>query len=200
MNTYEEFVKTTDMKVDDIQFYLDGYNEEHGEISGVIKRIRRGDYDETDIHYGDKCSVYLTKHGLKKTLVEFDECRGDLLKEIGDEHWYLTRFIQCIGLNWNNIEQLNMIKLKERQKRNLIIGKGVIGKMSERIKLTEDDFRTDCVSGIKDYFFDEDVIKQILENQEKLEKIKELTFHAGCMGNPDCVLCPIVKILEESKQ
>lgn len=64
------------------------------------------------------------KTWIKKALVEFDECRSDLLKEIGDEYWYLTRFIQCIGLNWNNIEKLNIIKLKERQKRNLIIGKG----------------------------------------------------------------------------
>jgi len=31
--------------------------------------------------------------------------------------------------------------------------------------------------------------------KEKLEKIKKLTFHAGCNGNPNCVLCPIVKIL-----
>lgn len=34
MNDYEKFVETTDLKVDaddDIQFYLDGMNEEHGE-------------------------------------------------------------------------------------------------------------------------------------------------------------------------
>jgi len=118
--SYEEFVKTTDLKVDaddDIQFYFDGYNEEHGEVSGVIKRMRRGDY-------GLEVSTHLIKYGLKSTLIEFDKCRGDLLKEIGDEHWYLTRFIQCFGLNWNNIEQLNMMKLKARMEQNKIMGSG----------------------------------------------------------------------------
>lgn len=127
MNKYEEFIKTTDLKVnadDDLQFYLDGYNEEHGEISGVIKRMRRGDYDKTQFTPGYKCSEYLIKYGLKEALTEFDECRDDLLKEIGDEHWYLTRFLQTIGISWDQVEQLNMMKLKKRVEQNIIIGKG----------------------------------------------------------------------------
>lgn len=124
---YEDFIKTTDLKVnadDDIQFYLDGYNEEHGEISGVIKRMRRGDYDNSLININ--VSGYLIKHGLKETLSEprFIQCRIDLLKEIGDEHWYLTRFLQTINTTWTAVEAANMIKLKERVKKNLIIGKG----------------------------------------------------------------------------
>ncbi len=44
MNNYEKFVRDNSFSVsDDIQFYLDGMNEEYGEISGVIKRMRRGD-------------------------------------------------------------------------------------------------------------------------------------------------------------
>jgi len=126
MNNYEEFVKTTDLKVDaddDIQFYLDGMNEEHGEISGVIKRARRGDYDDIIIDELT-ASRFLIKYGLKKTLIEFDKIREDLIKEIGDHHWYQTRFIQVIGLSWNNIEELNKIKLKCRLEKNQIIGSG----------------------------------------------------------------------------
>jgi len=35
-------------------------------------------------------------------------------------------------------------------------------------------------------------------DKKKLEKIKELSFHAGCNGNNNCVLCPINKIFGES--
>lgn len=126
MNSYEKFVETTDLKVDaddDIQFYLDGMNEEHGEISGVIKRMRRGDYDYLAFD-GITVSKFLIRHGLKKTLVEFDKPRSDLLKEIGDHHWYQTRFLQVIGISWNQVEMLNMVKLKKRVSQNQIIGKG----------------------------------------------------------------------------
>ena len=41
---YFDFVKTTDISNHDLQFYLDGMNEENGEISGVLKRVRRGDF------------------------------------------------------------------------------------------------------------------------------------------------------------
>ena len=44
LSKYEEFVKTTDISDHYFQFYLDGMNEENGEISGVFKRMRRGDY------------------------------------------------------------------------------------------------------------------------------------------------------------
>ena len=119
--TYEEFVKTTDLKVDaddDIQFYFDGYNEEHGEVSGVIKRMRRGDYDKLRTHHGSNLHVseYLIEFGLKETLEEWDECRGDLMKEIGDEHWYLTRFLQVNNITWDQIERINMMKLNLKEK------------------------------------------------------------------------------------
>lgn len=125
---YEEFIKTTDLKVDaedDLQFYLDGYDEEHGEIHGVIKRMRRGDYDDLrDDATTYRTSKYLIEFGLKRTLSRFDKCREDLLKEIGDEHWYLTRFLQGIGITWDQTEKLNTLKLVERVKKNMIIGKG----------------------------------------------------------------------------
>ena len=41
------------------------------------------------------------------------------------------------------------------------------------------------------------VIQENKTLKEKLEEIKKLSFHAGCCGNPNCVLCPIMKILEE---
>ncbi len=128
MTEYENFIKTTDLKVnadDDIQFYLDGMSEEHGEIYGVIKRMRRGDYDKMGIEYADvKVSVYLIEHGLKPTLNKFPDCMYDLVKEIGDHHWYETRFLQVLELSWKSVDDVNMSKLKRRVTQGQIIGKG----------------------------------------------------------------------------
>jgi len=117
---YEEFVKTTDTKVGehDLQFYLDGMNEEHGEISGVIKRARRGDYGE-DIRQTLAEIDSRLRYILTKTIV-----RADIIKEIGDRHWYETRFLQEIKADWNMVEQYNMDKLQKRVDKNLIVGKG----------------------------------------------------------------------------
>ena len=37
----------------------------------------------------------------------------------------------------------------------------------------------------------------IIMYKQKIEKIKLCTLHAGCNGNPQCHLCPIVAILEK---
>lgn len=129
LNDYEKFVKTTDLKVDaddNIQFYLDGWDEEHGEVHGVIKRMRRGDYDEVSLEkYGHKVSTFLIQFGLKKTLDKFPECKRDLVKELGDEHWYKTRFIQSgLNMDWSGIEGANMEKLKKRVEQGNLIGHG----------------------------------------------------------------------------
>ena len=116
---YEDFVMDANRGPagDDIQFYLDGMNEESGEINGVIKRMRRGDY-------GEKVQKSILDYGLRTTLYQFDKCREDLVLEIGDRHYYETKFLQKLGLNWDNIESLNIIKLKERMKKGTIVGKG----------------------------------------------------------------------------
>jgi hypothetical protein len=38
-----------------------------------------------------------------------------------------------------------------------------------------------------------------LKQKEILDKIDHMTLHAGCMGNENCNLCPIQKLLEELK-
>ena len=82
-NEYEEFIKTTDLKIDsedDLQFYLDGYDEEHGEIHGVIKRMRRGDYDKRGGVGGLRCSEYLIKYGLKTTIFNVSNLRNGYIQ------------------------------------------------------------------------------------------------------------------------
>ena len=121
---YEEFVKTTDIslkhnvKGHDLQFYLDGMSEEHGELFGVTKRIRRGDY-------GENVKEFISNGGsLKIAILCYKDIFEDVLKEIGDHHWYETRFIQELGLNWDRVEDRNMNKLTERVNTDTIMGKG----------------------------------------------------------------------------
>ena len=115
MFDYEKFVM--DIPRNDIQLELDGMGEECGEIFGVIKRMRRGDY-------GGEVQQYIIKYGLKNTLQSFDKPRMDLLKEIGDLHYYITRIILEIGVNREYIELLNRAKYENRLEKGNLLGKG----------------------------------------------------------------------------
>lgn len=101
----------------DIEFYFDGMREESGEISGVLKRIRRGDYGEKTM------KLSMTK-GMGYALKHDDTALRDFVKELGDEHWYQTRALQELGLSWLYVEKVNMEKLKKRKESGKIIGKG----------------------------------------------------------------------------
>lgn len=114
---YEDFVKTTDISNHDLQFYMDGMNEENGEISGVLKRIRRGDY-------GDGTKSISETEGVGNALRSNTVALLDFIKEVGDEHWYQTRALQVLGLSWSDVESLNMSKLKKRKETDTLMGKG----------------------------------------------------------------------------
>ena len=123
---YNEFVKTTDVTdKNDTQFYLDGMSEEHGEIFGIIKRIRRGDYDNLGVGINDLSpSNMVNIMGLSAVVQNFYIIKDDLIKEIGDHHWYETRLLQIFGMTWDEVEKINMEKLEKRKKQNKIMGKG----------------------------------------------------------------------------
>lgn len=116
---YSDFVKTTDIKAGqhDIEFYFDGMREENGEISGILKRVRRGDY-------GEGAQLMLRQEGMLATIQSYTNILLDLIKEIGDEHWYQTRALQEIGIDWDTIEKANMEKLAKRVEKGTIVGKG----------------------------------------------------------------------------
>ncbi len=115
--TYEDFAETTDVSNQSLQFYLDGMNEENGEISGIFKRIRRGDY-------GEEAKTSIETKGLKWVVMGNNEIKNDILKEIGDRHWYTTRFLQNIDSTWKEVEIINVDKLKKRLRDGKIVGKG----------------------------------------------------------------------------
>lgn len=115
---YEEFTETTDISDHDLQFYLDGMSEEHGELFGVFKRMRRGDYgEEIKKQFKQGFPLYQIIHTNHDILI-------DIFKELGDHHWYETRFIQELGYSWKDVEELNMNKLDKRIETKTLMGKG----------------------------------------------------------------------------
>lgn len=116
---YYEFIKTTDLSNHNLQFYLDGMTEEGGEVAGIFKRMRRGDY-------GDSVKYAVEDHGcmIKSVINNFDQVKQDLIKEVGDLHWYTTRLLQEIGVTWEEVEKVNLEKLLKRKDKGLLMGKG----------------------------------------------------------------------------
>lgn len=81
-------------------FYLAlGLTSEAGEVAGVIKRILR--------------------EGAWNT-----QSREKLTFELGDVLWYLTRLCDSLGLELDDIAELNMDKLSSRKERGTIMGYG----------------------------------------------------------------------------
>ena len=91
--------------------------EESGEISGIFKRVRRGDY-------GEQAKEDIDELGLRYVLSNYDDVRQDMLKELGDIHWYTSRFIQEIGSTWGEVEAINTEKLMKRKIDGKIMGHG----------------------------------------------------------------------------
>ena len=112
---YNDFVRTTDISTHELQFYLDGMNEENGEISGVLKRVRRGDF-------GKEAKREVLRLGVDYVVLNHPDIKIAIMKEIGDRHWYTTRFLQEIGETWESVEALNMIKLGTRKDKDMIMG------------------------------------------------------------------------------
>jgi len=120
---YEKFTESTDISNNSMQFYLDGMSEEGGELSGVLKRVRRGDYD-INTYTDTKASENIERLGLEYVLLNFPEIRKDIVSEIGDRHWYTTRFLSKIGVNWNEVMDYNKSKLVKRKEDGTIMGHG----------------------------------------------------------------------------
>lgn len=118
LGEYEKIINETDISNKSFQFYLDGMSEESGEISGVLKRVRRGDY-------GSLAQELIEGHdGVLKVLENFPDVKEDLLQEIGDREWYTNRALNRLGLTLGEVLQMNAIKVKRRIDNGTIRGKG----------------------------------------------------------------------------
>ena len=118
LEEYEKIINKTDISNKSFQFYLDGMSEESGEISGVLKRVRRGDY-------GSLAQELIEGHdGVLKVLENFPDVKEDFLQEVGDREWYTNRALNRLGLTLGDVLQMNAIKVKRRIDNGTIRGKG----------------------------------------------------------------------------
>ncbi len=118
LKEYEKIIKETDISNQSFQFYLDGMSEESGEISGVLKRVRRGDY-------GSLAQELIEGFdGVLKVLENFPDVKEDLLQEIGDREWYTNRALNRLKLTLGDVLQMNATKVIGRKNDGTIRGKG----------------------------------------------------------------------------
>jgi len=118
LKEYEKIINSTDISNKSFQFYLDGMSEESGEISGVLKRVRRKDYG------AEAQEIIEAPDGVFKVLENFPDILEDLLQEIGDREWYTNRALNRLGLTLGDVLQMNAIKVKRRIDNGTIRGKG----------------------------------------------------------------------------
>jgi len=118
LKEYEKIIEETDVSNKSFQFYLDGMSEEAGEISGVFKRVRRGDY-------GKKAQDMIEKsNGVLRVLTIFPKIKEDFLQEVGDREWYTNRALQRLQLTLGDVLQINATKVIGRKAKGTILGKG----------------------------------------------------------------------------
>lgn len=108
LNEYQEKANgTADYGLDGQEYTVLGLVNEAGEVAGVVKKYIRGDYDNPD----DEGQAYKTM-------------REKLAKELGDVFWYLATCASEFGYTLEEIAQMNLDKLADRQERNMIKGDG----------------------------------------------------------------------------
>ncbi len=118
LKEYEKIIKETDISNKSFQFYLDGMSEESGEISGVLKRVRRGDY-------GSLAQELIEGFdGVLKVLENFPDVKEDFLQEIGDREWYTNRALNRLKLTLGDVLDKNAKKVIGRKNNGTIRGKG----------------------------------------------------------------------------
>ncbi|MFA5048588.1 MAG: hypothetical protein WC516_06210 [Patescibacteria group bacterium] len=66
----------------------------------------------------------LFKKYFRDDKITYDEMKRLASKEIGDLSYYIAKLCNDLDLNWENILQENIDKLKDRQNRNVIKGSG----------------------------------------------------------------------------
>jgi len=118
LKEYEKIIEETDVSNKSFQFYLDGMSEESGEISGVLKRVRRGDYGKI------AQEMIEAPDGVLKVLENFPDVKEDFLQEVGDREWYTNRALNRLKLTLGDVLDMNAKKVIGRKNKGTILGKG----------------------------------------------------------------------------
>ena len=116
LNEYQEKAMTTCTESSmNFAYALTGLNAEVGEINDkVAKAIRK---DEAVIASNElmvRCSESL----------EARKLTAGILAELGDVLWFVALLCKASGWTMEEVAQMNLDKLADRAKRNVIIGEG----------------------------------------------------------------------------
>ena len=106
--TYKDFTRNTARypKRKELDYLVIGLMNEAGEVGGVYKKMIRS---RTDLTTPNKDGVTVEDR---------------LVDELGDVLWALARLIDDLGLDFNVVKELNVMKLEDRLERNVIGGSG----------------------------------------------------------------------------
>lgn len=112
INEYQQQAMTTNAESSDNDTYsLFGLIAEVGELADkVAKGVRKG------YLYIDGNDIYL-----RGNIADFSE---GMKKELGDVLWFVAHFAKRFGWTLEEVAQLNLRELEDRQKRGVIIGEG----------------------------------------------------------------------------
>ena len=122
LNDYQQQAMTTNAESSDNDTYsLFGLIAEVGELADkVAKGVRKEliTIDDNRIYEGRNAVVDAT------TTLEYAELEEGMKKELGDVLWFVAHFAHRFGWSLEEVAQLNLDKLSDRAKRNVIIGDG----------------------------------------------------------------------------
>lgn len=111
LNDYQDAARKTTIGKNLDHFVL-GLVEEAGEAAGVLKRFYRGDENFVAVVEG-KREVDLSPFAKDK-----------LIAEVGDVLWYLAMIADLLEVRLEDVATMNIAKLSDRAKRNVIQGEG----------------------------------------------------------------------------
>ena len=101
LTSYQKWTQSTAIYTNPIIYPSLELAGEVGEVCNQVKKI-----------YRDDDGVVTPKR------------KQDLEKELGDCLWALARLIDDLGLDFNKVKELNVMKLEDRLQRNVIGGSG----------------------------------------------------------------------------
>ena len=109
LNEYQKRAKATAVypEAQAFPYLATGLASEAGEVAGLVSKGIRG----------DKLTGNLTVFTGKVAYV-------DLIKELGDVLWFVSQFATELGVDLEEIAEINLAKLGDRQKRGVIKGSG----------------------------------------------------------------------------
>ena len=131
LNDYQDAARKTTIGKNLDHFVL-GLVEEAGEAAGVLKRFYRGDENFIAVVEG-KREAFVVEGEREAFVVEgkrgafFDLspfAKDKLIAEVGDVLWYLAMIADLLEVRLADVATMNIAKLSDRAKRNVIQGEG----------------------------------------------------------------------------